>query len=232
MPCSLYAISMKILVLIQLLFIPLCGNSQTLKKAYSRLNPEAKDVVIKNCKFDSTVFIVICQTVPGWKENIDVVQFKDGKIKWKADFDTQLPSYMTFTSIKQITINGIKNPIFEIFGEYLNAFGEYNLYELRGHTLHLIANTFAIDGNGGDDVVINGKHYDRSFELKAKYSDLNNDEISDIVLSGAMKLEPVYDSDSTFQKTIPARKVLLYKRNHKTFVEDKKYRKGFLRSES
>ena len=146
----------------------------------------------------------------------------------KSTFD-EAPDAQSIDKARQIFIEGISNPVFEIFDKTHTGFSYYYLYELRGKKLYLIAKTFAIDGNSGDDITIANKHYDRSFELKPIYKDLNGDGFTDIELAGNISMDDIYDKHT--HKEVKARKILLYDRRLKKFREDLNRRIGFLKTD-
>lgn len=106
--------------------------------------------------------------------------------------------------------------------------GFYYLYELQGKNMKLKACTRAVDINrdGGYKLKGDWRDLDRIFKndtLTVRYHDVNNDGIDDIELTGYIEI--LYDEKTV--QSFPVRKVLVFNKQKKTYVEDRTKRKGF-----
>jgi hypothetical protein len=202
------------------------SNAQPLKKLLLKQNPDCKDVQIISCKSDPNLFIAILQEDPDWWETLNVVNYKDGKIRWKAQFDS-LPGEQSIRSARQITLKGITNPLIEVYGQTHNGNGFFYLYELNGKTAKLLLMTRAVDESSDGAVEINHQYYDRIFKnghLKPTYKDFNQDGISDVKLTGTILI--CLDKEHIY-KQYPAQKVFIYNKTKKKYVQDIKLRQWF-----
>ena len=202
--------------------------SQTLKQILLNKNPDIKDVEITKCKASQDLFIAILIREEDWWEDIAIVKFSNGKMRWLASFDT-LPSSQSILSAKQISLKGIHNPVFEVFDVTHQGNGYYYLYELKGQNAKLLIQTRGVDRNFENSTEF--KHnvdcsiIYKNDQLTPTYKDINKDGIDDVILKGVVQ---VFASDqNTKLAEYSVQKVFIYDRIFNKYIEDMKQRKGF-----
>lgn len=151
---------------------------------------EIQDIEIKF--YDESFFLAIVAWETDWWENLRFGRFQDGTIKW-LEIENP-PTEQSILSARFVELKGFHDPILEVYGETHMGNGDLYLYKINGSKVTLLQDIKgAVDGYY--DGIWNPDNYSKygygtcgevyeGDKLLASYKDLNNDGLSDIVLTG------------------------------------------------
>lgn len=153
------------------------------------------DVKIMRYEPDSPLFLAVMIHDDDWWESLKAGLYQNGIIKWLA-IETA-PLEASILAAKFLRIKGFENPLIEVYGQTHAGHGAMYLYEVESDRLALLFQTTAVDFN--IDSRWAPENYEKygfgycgevysSGQLKSSYEDLNNDNISDIMLSGVEEI--------------------------------------------
>lgn len=150
---------------------------------------EIEDIEVKI--YDGSVFLAIIESQKDWWEDLEVGRLVNGSIKW-LEIENP-PTENSILSARFVNLKGFDSPILEVYGETHMGNGNLYLYKVDSDKLSLIFKTYAVDEYYNHRwAPENYKKYGygtcseiyRGGKLLASYNDLNNDGVSDIVLTG------------------------------------------------
>lgn len=169
-------------------------NSNKLKNAiwqtFTREDQEETEDV-QAIPYDSSLFATIVEYEKDWWEDINIGRIKDGKIKWLEI--NEIPHENSILSAEWVKLSGADIPILEVYAKTHMGNGDIYLYKVNGNEATLFFATFAVSGYWSlGDSEDNIKKYGYSEcgetyqngKLFSTYSDLNNDGIFDLTLTG------------------------------------------------
>lgn len=142
--------------------------------------------------YNQSIFYAVIGWQKDWREDLKIGKLQNDKIVW-LDI-TNRPNEQSILSAKFVSLKGITDPVLEVYGETHMGNGDIYLYRVGENEASLLFNTSAVDEHneylwrpGGYPEY---GHYSTCGEvykggrLTADYKDLNNDGVSDIILSG------------------------------------------------
>jgi|GEM_PF-3366168 len=152
----------------------------------------ADNVSVEFSQSHPELFLAILESTKDWSEGLYVGRMKLGEIQWFEIKDP--PTEQSILSAKFIELGGIPDSVLEVYGETHMGNGNLYLYRVGEGELTLLFDTKAVD-RYNDDVWRPGGYPEygnystcgKVFEngkLSADYKDLNDDGVSDVVLSG------------------------------------------------
>lgn len=156
----------------------------------------ADDVLVKFSESRPDIFLAILESTKDWSEGLYVGKIKWGQIQW-LDIGNP-PTEHSVLSAKFIKLEGVSEPVLEVYGETHMGNGNLYLYRVGERGLSLLFDAVAVDNHdenvwrpggypeyGGYSTC--GKVY-KNGKLSASYNDLDGDGVSDIILSGKTKV--------------------------------------------
>lgn len=151
---------------------------------------EIEDIQV-DMLYDSNLFWNIIENQKDWWEYLEIGRINNGKITWLGV--DQFPQENSILSAKWIRLQGVPGPILEVFAETHMGNGDIYLYKVAGNKATLFFNTYAVSGQhhiGDPRESLEKYGYTecnetfRNGQLFSSYSDLNNDGILDLTLTG------------------------------------------------
>lgn len=142
--------------------------------------------------YDQTIFLAIVERQKDWWEDLVFGRFENGSIQW-LEMENP-PTEQSILSARWIKMDGFDEPVAEVYGQTHMGHGDLYLYKMNDNRLTLLRDIkAAVDGH--NEAVWNPNNYSKygygtcgavyqGDKLLANYKDLNNDGISDIVLTG------------------------------------------------
>ena len=164
-----------------------------------------------------TLFIAICDHEPHWWGFFGLYKLEEGHIAWQASCDKP-PDENSIRNLQARTLPGFGAPIVEVYGMTHMGNGNLYLYELQNRKLVLLLKTRAVDDHWGDGFVF---HEGR---LIPKYTDLNGDGVTDLVLKG--DIEERVEQGNRLVSAHLCQKVFLWNKDRHRFEEDLSRRIG------
>jgi len=155
----------------------------------SREQEQTEDIEITS--YDQSTFLAIMEREKDWWEELRVGKRDHDKIKWLKIENP--PTENSILSARWIKLKGFAGPILEVYGETHNGHGDLYLYQLNIDKLSLIFQTSAVDHH--HDSKWHPQNYQKyglgtcgetytHGKLSATYSDINNDGVFDVKLTG------------------------------------------------
>ena len=141
--------------------------------------------------YNDSVFLAVVERQKDWWEDLVVGKIENGIIKY-LDI-TNPPTENSILSARWTRLKGFTGPILEVYGQTHMGNGNIYLYKVDSGKLTLIFSTVAVKGSWTvGSPTENVKKYGyvdcsetyKNGHLTANYPDLNNDGISDVVLTG------------------------------------------------
>jgi hypothetical protein len=176
-------------------------------------------VVIVPVQGTEDTYVAIRDWIDSWSGDFVCFHYRNGRIEGTATVP-EAPTEQSILAVRGFRLNGLPNPVVEVFGITHMGNGCYYLYELAGRELRLLLVTRGVDRHA-DLNLIRGEH------LSPRYVDLNGDGFIDVELTGTVE---EYDDDPHIEAPLcsyPCRKVFHWNPTSRLFVEDLSQREGF-----
>lgn len=234
-PIKLWVIALLIFISIPFFSFSSSFNRSMKSAVFDTINPRdrayTKNIEIKRYSSNSSLFLAIIEREKDWSEDFKAGAYKDGKVEWLQAED--MPTEQAILKAKFVSLKNFKNPIIEVYGETHTGHGAMYLYAVRDDQLELLLKTPAVDFN--NDIRWSPDNYEKygygncgevfaGGRLASSYRDLNNDNVSDIVLSGTEEIICEKELKESFEKyaevkvaSIPVKKVFLWDKNKNSY---------------
>lgn len=234
-PIKLWVIALLIFISIPFFSFSSSFNRSMKSAVFDTINPRdrayTKNIEIKRYSSNSSLFLAIIEREKDWSEDFKAGAYKDGKVEWLQAED--MPTEQAILKAKFVSLKNFKNPIIEVYGETHAGHGAMYLYAVRDDQLELLLKTPAVDFN--NDIRWSPDNYEKygygncgevfaGGRLASSYRDLNNDNVSDIVLSGTEEIICEKELKESFEKyaevkvaSIPVKKVFLWDKNKNSY---------------
>jgi len=157
---------------------------------------QIQDVDITYDIANPSLFAAIIEEEKDWFEQLAVGLWDGAKIKWIRL--GSVPDEISIRSARFVHLQGFENSLLEVYGQTHMGYGALHLFEVDGEKAHQIFETAAVDiQNDSIWSKENEEKYGYSTcgetynlgQLTASYSDLNNDGIDDLTLSGKINVD-------------------------------------------
>ncbi|MBU4368944.1 hypothetical protein KJ575_04535, partial [Patescibacteria group bacterium] len=229
-----------IILIPALLFSLYDFSGRSIKSAiFDTMNPYerayAKDIKIEYYNENNFLFLAIIEWENDWSEDFKAGIYKDSAIEWLQMENP--PTEQSILEARFVFPEGFSNPIIEIYGKTHAGHGAVYFYEVKNNQLNLLLKTQAVDFN--NDIRWASDNYEKygygncgevfsGGKLFSSFEDLNNDGMSDIVLSGTKEIicEKEISESSGNLKTaeikvasISVKKIFLWNESKKSFLE-------------
>ena len=161
--------------------------------------------------------LAICDYQPQWWGFFGLYQVQAGQVTWQAHCE-EPPTEQSICSLQGLKLSGFDHSVIEVYGQTHMGHGCLYLYELQDRNLMLRLVTRAVDNHNNGEIFRDGR-------LRAEYSDLNGDGVTDISLSG--DIDQFDEKGDQVVKTFPCRKAFVWNPSSEKFEEDTTRRVGF-----
>lgn len=194
-----------------------------------------EDVEIKYNQADKNYFLAQIEWEKDWWEDFRVGKIKNKNINWLAI--DKPPGEQAILSAKFIDLDGINNPLVEVYGLTHTGHGNLYIYEIKNESLNLLFETVAADSNPDTRwAPENYKKYGYGTcgekflgdKLTSDYRDINKDGMADLILSGTKEiicekeyeyLKNYYEVYEVKTDSVQIEKKFLWDKNKHTWVD-------------
>ncbi|MEK7089174.1 MAG: hypothetical protein AAB913_03530 [Patescibacteria group bacterium] len=186
---------------------------------HKQVDPEEdiEDIQV-DALYDSSLFWDIVENEKDWWEYLEIGKIKNDKIRW-LDIN-QAPHENSILSVAWLELEGFKEPILEVYAITHMGNGNIYLYKVENNKAKLFFTTFGASGYWAlGDSNDNYKNYGywncgemyAGDKLLSEYYDLNNDNISDLILTGTNIIICDRDIGSTKEGNVITKDVVVDK---------------------
>lgn len=216
-------------------------SNQLLKSAIiDTMNPYekayAKDIKIEYFNENNSLFLAIIEQEKDWFEDFKAGIYKNNEVEWLQIENP--PAEQSILEARFLSLKGFSDPIVEVYGKTHAGHGAVYFYEVKNNQLSLLLKTQAVDSN--NDISWAPDNYEKygygncgevfsSSKLSSSFEDLNNDGMSNIILTGTeeiiceKKISESLENLKTAEikvASIPVNKVFLWNESKGSFFED------------
>lgn len=175
---------------------------------------------------DQDFFVTVYDKISYWFSEFNIGTGKGPQINWLHM--NKIPDEQTIFGIKFIDAKGFHYPLVEMYGATHMGNGNLYIYEIKNHEAIQLFTVRAYDTHS------EYSHNEENFmkygyfscsevfhdgKLSAQYEDFNNDNMTDIVLSGSIDVFCESSSHEVKMRSTPVTRYFMWNQEHYTFLE-------------